>query len=176
MFPKLPKDYIKKITKIPHLHAYNLLLFTKDKILDKVYWLNINDRKFPFIAIVQQTNLISCKQYNGQHITWIANYLPPNHPYLKLTKEELLQLYLPFIKKINPNFNSQLTTHNSQLFFGPFAQPVFKTNYSQIKPGFKTPIPQVYLANMDMVYPWDRGTNYAIELGFQVAEIVNNGG
>lgn len=27
--------------------------------------------------------------------------------------------------------------------------------------------------NMDMVYPWDRGTNYAIELGEKMADVIN---
>jgi len=172
MYPQLPADYKKQLNSIPHLHALNLLLITKEKILKDEYWLNINDRSFPFIAVIQQTNLVDSKYYGGKHLTWIGNYLPEGHPYLKMTKEELFRLYLPYLKKINPNFDLQLTTHNSQLFFGPFAQPVFPVNYSRIKPDFKTPIPNVYLANMDMVYPWDRGTNYAIELGQKVAEIV----
>lgn len=181
MFPTLPAEYIKKLKSIPHLHALNLLLVTKVKFLTDSYWLNINDEKFPFIAVVQQTNMIPASHYGGEHLTYIGNYLPSNHPYLKMTKEELLKTYLPYLKKINPNFNYQLSPAssgtgraiiNSQLFYGPFAQPVFTLNYSRIKPKFNTPISNVYLANMDMVYPWDRGTNYAIELGYQAAEII----
>ncbi len=172
MYPRLPDDYKKRLTNIPYLHALNLLLVTKEKILKDEYWLNINDRSFPFIAVIQQTNLVNAKHYGGKHLTWVGNYLPPNHPYLKMTKEELFNLYLPYLKKINPSFNLQPTTHNPQLFLGPFAQPVFPINYSKIKPDSKTPIKNIYLANMDMVYPWDRGTNYAIELGEKVAEYV----
>ncbi len=163
-----------KVTSIPHLHALNLLLVTREKILPDVYWLNINDRRFPFIAVVQQTNLIDSKYYSNQHIAWIANYLPSNHPYLKMSKEQLFKLYLPYLKKINPSFNFELCTLNFELFFGPFAQPVFPIDYSKIKPDFTTPIPNVYLANMDMVYPWDRGTNYAIELGERIANLIDS--
>lgn len=172
IFPNLPISYTKTLTSIPHLSAFNLLLVTKEKILPDIYWLNVNDRTFPFIAVVQQTNLVEKKYYNNQHITWAANYLPEGHPYFKMTKEELLKIYLPYLKKINPQFNWQSSIINYQLFLGPFAQPVFPVNYSRTKPDFHTPIPNVYLANMDMVYPWDRGTNYAIELGYQVAELV----
>jgi protoporphyrinogen oxidase len=172
MFPELPQDYKKRLSSIPHLYALNLLLITKEKFLKDTYWLNINDRKFPFISIVAQTNMIDKKYYGGNHLTWIGNYLPDNHVYLKMTKEELFNLYLPYLKRINPHFNLQPTTDNSQLFFGSFAQPVFPVNYSKIKPDFKTPIPNVFLANMDMVYPWDRGVNYAIELGVKAAELI----
>lgn len=174
LFPDLPEDYKKRLTSIPHLTALNLLLVTREKILKDEYWLNINDRKFPFIAVIQQTNLVDAKHYSGKHLTWVGNYLPSDHPYLKMSKEELFKLYLPYIKKINPSFNLQPITYNLQLFTGPFAQPVFPVNYSYIKPDFKTPIPNVYLANMDMVYPWDRGTNYAIELGEKVANLINS--
>ncbi|MDP3888671.1 MAG: hypothetical protein Q8Q24_01360, partial [bacterium] len=51
-----------------------------------------------------------------------------------------------------------------------YAQPVIPVNYSQLIPPFKTPIPNVYLANIQQVYPWDRGINYAIELGEKVAD------
>lgn len=172
LFPKLPTAYCKRLTSIPHLHALNLLLITKEPFLQDVYWLSVSDPAFPFLAVVQQTNLVNPKHYGGNHLAYIANYLPQDHPYLKMSKEQLFQTFLPYLKKINPSFNLQLTTHNSQLFFGPFAQPVFGINYSKTKPDFITPIKNVYLANMDMVYPWDRGTNYAIELGYRVAEIV----
>lgn len=172
MYPKLPENYKKRLTSIPHLHALNLLLVTREKILRDEYWLNINDRKFPFIAAIQQTNLVDSKHYGGQHLTWIGNYLPPNHPYLKMSKEELFNLYLPYLKKINPSFDFALFTFYFELFTGFYAQPVFPLNYSKIKPCFKTPIPNVYLANMDMVYPWDRGTNYAIELGEKIANLI----
>ncbi len=181
MFPNLPPAYKKRLNNISHLHAINLLLVTKEKILLNDYWLNINDRTFPFLAVIAHTNFTDSKYYGGNHLTWIGNYLPSTHPYLKMTKEELFKLYLPYLKKINPSFNFELCprpelgpkgTLNFELFFGPFAQPVFPPNYSQIKPGFKTPIKNIYLANMDMVYPWDRGTNYAIEMGKQVAEYI----
>jgi hypothetical protein len=33
----------------------------------------------------------------------------------------------------------------------------------------KTPLPNVWLASMSQVYPWDRGTNFAVEIGRRVA-------
>jgi len=84
-----------------------------------------------------------------------------------MTKEELLKKFIPFIKRLSPN--SPFTIHNSFLFTAPFAQPVHELRYSQRAPRLETTIPNVYLANMDSIVPWDRGTNYAIELGIRVA-------
>jgi hypothetical protein len=36
----------------------------------------------------------------------------------------------------------------------------------------RTKIKGVYLANMSMVYPFDRGTNYAVKMGEDVAKKV----
>jgi len=174
IFPDIPENYIKRLRSIPHLHALNMLLITKEKFLPKSYWLNINNRKMPFLAVVAHTNFVDSKYYGGKHLTWIGNYLAPDHPYLKMSKEELFKLFLPYLKKINPNFNFDHWLLDIELFFGPFAQPVFGINYSKIKPEFEAPIKNVYLANMDMVYPWDRGTNYAIELGYKAAEYIEN--
>jgi hypothetical protein len=45
-------------------------------------------------------------------------------------------------------------------------------NYSKKIPDFVTPLKGLYLCNMQQVYPWDRGTNYAIENGKKVAKLV----
>jgi len=172
IYPALPQGYKNKLNNIPHLHALNLLLITKERFLDKTYWLNINEEKFPFISVVEHTNFIDPKYYGGNHLIYVGNYLPDNHPYLKMTKEQLFQTYLPYLKKINPSFNFQFSIFNFQMFSAPNAQPVFGINYSKDKPSFQTPVPNVYLANLDMVYPWDRGTNYAIEMGYKVAEFI----
>jgi hypothetical protein len=36
-------------------------------------------------------------------------------------------------------------------------------------PDLATPIPGLFLASMSQVYPWDRGTNYAVEIGRRAA-------
>ncbi|MBI3576590.1 FAD-dependent oxidoreductase [Candidatus Gottesmanbacteria bacterium] len=155
------------VLNIPHLHAQTLILETKEPILNDVYWLNITDRSFPFLAVVAHTNFMDKKYYGGHHITYFGNYLPTGHPYLSMTKEQLLKKFDLFIKKLNPTYHlSRITCH---LFNGPFAQPVHQLHYSHIAPKLETPIPNVYLANLDSIYPWDRGTNYAVELGKRAA-------
>lgn len=169
--PNLPKSYIKKLSSIPHLHALNLILVLKKPFLKDTYWLNITDQNFPFLVLAEHTNFMDPKHYGGGHILYIGNYLPDNHPYLKMSPNQLLKIYLPYLKKINPQFPSpQLFP---QLSYQPFAQPIVTTDYLKYMPSFKTPLPNIYLANLDMVYPWDRGTNYAIELGETVANLIN---
>ncbi len=169
--PQLPNDYKNKLLKLKGLGASNLILRLKKPFLtDGTYWLNICDKKSPIMAIVEHTNFMDKKYYNNEHIVYLGNYLPHDHPYMKMNASELLKVYDPFLKKINPNY--QLSIVNCQLFTVPFAQPIIPLNYSKIIPPFETPIKNVYLANIQQVYPWDRGTNYAVAMGERVAKLI----
>ena len=75
------------------------------------------------------------------------------------------------MKKVNPHFNqTQITDY--VLRTNRFAQPVISINYSKFIPKIKTPAEGIYLANMQMIYPWDRGVNNAIKLGEKAADEV----
>ena len=121
--------------------------------------------------IGQHTNFISSKHYGGKHIAYIGYYLERDDPMMKMSKEELIEYLMPHLKKISPN--TPLSVLNSYRFVGPFAQPLFTREFLQNKPDIITPVENFYMANLDMTYPYDRGTNYAVKLGKQVAEIIN---
>jgi len=165
--------YNQRLLSIPHLWAQTLILETKEPILEKTYWLNVVDAEFSFIAVVAHTNYMDKKYYGGRHITYIGNYLPDGHPYLKMTKQQLLKTFLPYLKKINPNIHHSSFIIHYSLFTAPAAQPVHTLNYSQKTPEIKTPIEGIYLANLDSICPWDRGTNYAVELGKKAAKKID---
>lgn len=157
-----------KSPPIPHLWAQTLIVETKEPILKDIYWLSITDRSFPFLAAVAHTNFMDKKYYGGHHLTYFGNYLPEGHPYLSMTKEQLLKTFLPYIKRLS--LRSTISILRSYLFTAPHAQPVHELHYSSRAPKLETAIPNVFLANMDSIVPWDRGTNYAIELGVRAAK------
>ena len=168
-FPNLPVDYKEKINKLRGIGAQALILFlNKPFLTDGTYWLNVNDNEFPFLSVVEHTNFIDPKHYGGKHIVYIGNYLPLEHPYMKMNKEELLKEFTPYLKKINSSFGN-LEIRHSFLVRERFAQPIVGVDHSQNIPPLQTPIPNIYFASMSQVYPWDRGVNYAIALGRRVA-------
>jgi protoporphyrinogen oxidase len=171
LLPELPQSYTNPLVSIPHLHAQTLILETDKPILKDVYWLNVTDTKFPFLAAVAHTNFMKKEDYGGHHITYFGNYLPQGHPYLSMTKKQLLTTFTPYIKRLT---HTKYSIINSFTFTGLFAQPVHQQRYSIKAPKLLTPLPHVYLANMDSIYPWDRGTNYAVELGLNAATHILN--
>jgi protoporphyrinogen oxidase len=167
LFPKLKSVNPRFTTPIPHLHAQVLIVETKEPIMKDIYWLNITDNTYPFLALVQHTNYMDKKHYGGNHLAYIGNYLPSHHPYLKLNKNQLFKLFEPFLGKIS---KSKIHDPKLDLFVAPFAQPVHQKNYSSKAPPIETGINGVLLGNMDSIFPWDRGTNYAVELGETLAK------
>src|SRR3989338_5249712 len=170
--PELPHDYTNQLNKLRSRGTVNLILSLKKQFLtDDTYWLNINDKEFPFIGIVEQTNFISRSKYGGDYIIHIVNYLSDDHPFFKFNEKELIKKFSSHLKKINPEFDESWIK-KSWVFKSSFAQPVFSLNYSKIAPPIKTPLKNIYLANMQQVYPWDRQTNYAVELGKKVCNTI----
>ena len=152
-----------KIPKIDYLWGQTLILEMKESVIDG-YWLNVLEKEWPFLVLVEQTNWIEKKNYGGKMMVYLGNYLEDGDGRLKMEKKELLNLYWPYLKKINGKIEKNWVS-KSWKFQSPFAQPVFPINYSQKKPQIKTGVDGVYMANMSMVYPYDRGVNYAVEIG-----------
>lgn len=174
----------EKNGKVSYLDAHVLFLELKRQFLPGVYWLNILDRRFPFLVLGEHTNFVSPENFGGSHLVYLGNYLPPDHKLFSLSSQpkagpplaenEVLNKFYPWLKKINPNFSRQ-DVISAEVFRGPFAQPVMTVNYSKLIPPVKRG-GNLYVANQAMIYPWDRGTNYAVELGQKAArEIIKNG-
>lgn len=162
MFPSLPGDYIKNVESIAYLNAHMLILVLKNH-LTSAYWLNINDARFPFLALVEQDNLVGLGACGGKHLVYLGNYLPDGDLRLTLGEKQLLDLYEPYLKEINNSFDREWV-EKAVVFSAPFAQPVVARGYKDKIPPFRAPLPNLYLASMAQVYPWDRGTNYAVKL------------
>ncbi len=173
MAPELPKSYSEQFSSLKGIGAVNIVLRLKNPFFpDKTYWLNMCDVKSPILAIVEHTNFMDKKNYNNESLLYIGNYMEVNDPRFNMDKKELLKLYEPWLKKINPNFKKNLIS--ATLFKAPFAQPIVPKHYSKKIPPIKTPLKNIFLANIQQVYPWDRGTNYAVELGKKTSEIIHN--
>ena len=140
------------------------------KSLVPYYWLSINEAGFPFLAVIEQTRLTGTAEYNGRHIVYIGNYVARDDWRFTEDPKTLLKKYLPYLKKVNPDFKESdiLDWHFSK---AGFAQPIITPDYHNHIPPHQTALPGVWLATMSQVYPQDRGQNYAVKMGFEVAEL-----
>ncbi len=172
LVPTLPEDYLASLKQLKSLGAVVLILALKHQLTDRHYWINLpKDEGFPFLALVEHTNFIDRRHYDNDYLIYCGDYLPPDHEYFTLSKAELQARFLPALPRFNPNFDESWLKE-SWLFRAKYAQPVPPLNHSANIPPLQTPIPGLYWASMSQVYPWDRGTNYAVEIGRQAARLL----
>ena len=169
MAPPLGAEYERRVSAARWQWALCYVLALKQS-LTPIYWLNISDPGTPFIAVVEHTNFMEKERYGGLNLVYLSNYLTPNHPWFSLSDGELDDLYLPHLAKFNPGFNRDWVV-DRWVFKGPNAQPVIRRHYRDDLPDHRTPVSGLYLANMQQIYPEDRGQNYSIRMGDQVAKM-----
>jgi protoporphyrinogen oxidase len=163
--PDLPAEYLSRLLSLRSMGAINLVLALRQRLSEQgVYWHNlVKSAGFPFLALVEHTNFLSPEFFGGDHIVYCGDYLEPDHEYFTLTQEALLDRFLPSLARINPRFTPDWV-RAAWLFRTPYAQPVPLLNHSRVIPDLRTPLAGLWFASMSQVYPWDRGTNYAVEI------------
>lgn len=139
-------------------------------LIDGTYWLNINDASFPFVAVVEHTNFINKKYYDGSVILYIGGYYPTTHQLFKQTDKEILDIFIPYLAKINPNYDFKKQLKKFWVFKEEYAQPIPTLNYLKSLPAIKTSTAGFYWGSLHHVYPQDRGINYGILLGKKISD------
>jgi protoporphyrinogen oxidase len=168
--PQLPPGYLGALNDLKSLGAV-IVIFALSQPLSPhgYYWHSLpKSAGFPFLALCEHTNFVPARHFGGDHLIYCGDYLPPDHPYFQMNDDELSALYFKSLHRFNPNFDPG-SLRKFWVFREAYAQPVPFVNHSQHIPTTKTPLSGLFFASMSQVYPWDRGTNYAIKLGREVA-------
>jgi len=169
MAPALPEAYLSGVRSLKSLGAVVLVLALKQRLGPGIYWYNLPKKAgFPFLCMVEHTVYVPPEHFGGDHILYCGDYLPADHPYFSMSKEDLMKEFLPSLGRINPEFSAQWIK-DSWTFKASYAQPVPMVNHSKNIPEVATPLSGLYWASMSHVYPWDRGTNFAVEIGRRTA-------
>lgn len=166
--PQLPEAFRSQCEQIRFL-GNSCLVLRLARSLSSTYWLNVADPTFPFVGIIEHTNLDSKENYNGDHIVYLSKYLPTSEELFSFTTDEMLEYCIPFIQRIFPEFDkSWILSHH--VWKAHYSQPVITKQYSSSIPDLKTPVENLWLCTMAQIYPEDRGTNYAVRYGRRVAK------
>ncbi|MDX9849873.1 MAG: NAD(P)/FAD-dependent oxidoreductase [Anaerolineaceae bacterium] len=173
MAPELPKEYLEGLLNLKSLGAVVLTLSIKQQLSKEgYYWFNLPKKAgFPFLALVEHTNYLSPDYFGGDHILYCGDYLETDHEYFQLTQEEIIQRFTPSLQRINPDFQPDWIK-NAWLYRTQYAQPVPFINHSKNIPDIRTPLPGLFFASMSQVYPWDRGTNFAVEIAHRASAMM----
>lgn len=168
--PDLPSSYTDQLRRIRYLGNACLVL-RLNRSLSSTYWLNVADPEFPFVGVIEHTNLDDRHNYGGEHIAYLSKYLPTSDRLFTLSPEEYFEYCIPYIKKIFPEFVPSWV-NRYHLWKAEYSQPIITKDYSKLIPDMQTPIKGLWLSTMAQIYPEDRGTNYAVREGRRVARVM----
>ena len=163
-------DYAQKLRSIEYLGAV-CLVFTSGQNLGDIYWVNVNEPGAPFLVFLNHTRLVDKNFYGGKHVYYIGAYLPPEGKMFSLPDDELAKLWFGYLPKMFPEFDGRRVDER-HIFRFRAAQHIVDTRYEEKIPGYKTPLPGVFLANFSQIFPEDRGTNFAVREGEKIADLV----
>jgi protoporphyrinogen oxidase len=171
--PELPEGYALQLRNLRHMGAIAMVFsLTRPLSVQGVYWHNLpKESGFPFLAMVEHTNFLPAEHFGGDRIVYCGDYLPLDHEYFRLSKEELQSRYLAALPRFHPEFQPDWVK-KSWLFKAAYAQPIPVLNHSRNIPDVRTPLAGLYFASMSQVYPWDRGMNYAVRLARRAARMI----
>jgi protoporphyrinogen oxidase len=163
----LTPGYLAKLQAVDY-HAALCLVLELDRQFSPFYWTNVADPQVPFLGLIEQTNFVDPREYGGRRFLYVANYVAPGDRLLDLDADELLAAYEPALRRMNQSYDSSWV-RAKWIFREPDAQPIVTVGYRERIPPLETGVPGLLLANTTQIFPEDRGTNYAVRLGEEVA-------
>lgn len=168
------------LSNVDYLGAVTVVFKSKQS-LSPYYWHNINDIKSPFLALIQHTNLVGKENYGGKNIYYLGTYLPQNHKYFTCKDNLIEKDFFGYLKKIFPEFNEKEIEEKFVFKFKDAQHIVIKNYKEKINPSrplAESPLDRgdsvrkVIQANFAMIYPEDRGINYAVREGEKAASLI----
>ncbi len=165
----LPESFRDRVGEEQSMGAAVLTVALDRSLAHDTYWVSIPaDAKVPFLVLVEHTAMVNRKHYGGQHLYYLGAYVEPTHPYLTMAAPMLAQEFLAGLQRVAPTFEPGQVL-GWWLHRAAYAQPIPMCGFGARRLPLQTPLDGLYLASMSQVWPWDRGTNYAVEIGQRAA-------
>jgi protoporphyrinogen oxidase len=135
-----------------------------DRSLSDTYWLNVNDLSFPFVGVIEHTNMEPVEAYGGRHIVYLSRYLPDSDPLSRMDDAAVVEYSLRHVAAMFPEFDDDWVL-GSHVWRARYSQPIVVRHYSRLLEQVEVPLDNFAIASMAQIYPEDRGTNYAVREG-----------
>ena len=170
-------DYAKQVLTLKNVAAVCLVLALSQPLFtDGSYALTLPSENsipngFPFINIYEHTNLVSRSHYGGDHLVYCVDYVSPDHATFQMSDAEILTWFIGALPRLNANFSGNWI-RDSWVFKAAAGQPIPELNAGKQIPNIKTPLPGVYWITMNQMHPWGKGTNFAVRLGKEAANMI----
>ena len=162
--PEDAEGYKEKLRQIKYLNVELLLLKLKQPLTDF------------FLTLMSPQGLpmrIALEYYNANpafNFAYFPFYLPEDGPEEKTARERLEEI-TPYLKSLNKDFTEDWIA-GKWLFRDKYVEPVYTTGFSRLKPDYRTPFGNLYVAEASQSYPYIRGLNSCAKIARGIAGII----
>jgi len=163
--------FCEHICSQPYLGARTMILSLNRPLGNSgAYWYSLRPGDdSPFTVVVEHTSFVPPGEFAGEHIVYLCKYLAPDSQEWNRDESTLYLRALECIQRINPEIRAENINRRWVFNYG-YAQPIRGLNASKEIPPLEVPACKgLFHASMAHIYPWDRGTNFALALGGEVA-------
>ena len=167
------EPYRERLHAQKHKANICLTLILRKPVSD-YYWITVAEKNAPFVLMIEHTNLFDDPKYRGSKVIYLSRYLDAENPLFQESDGQIREKFLAYLKKMFPAFDEGDIIRD-YIYRETHAQPVVYQRHSERILPYETPLTGLYLANMGQIYPEDRGQNYAVRLGLEVADIIEGG-
>lgn len=172
LLPATVSQYRDSLRQVEFLSNVCLVL-TLNSSLSDFYWTNVTDPHAPFIGIVEQTRWADHQDFGGRHLAYISAYVPLQDPRLLMGAAELLQMYVPHIRGLFPDFDPAVVA-GMHVWSAPYAQPVVRVGYRHTIPEIQSPIENLLVCTMAQIYPNDRQVSNGVEMARKTVAVIKS--
>jgi protoporphyrinogen oxidase len=133
------------------------------------YWTNYCDPRSPVLAVINHRELENSTRLADCYPVYSAAYLDPSHELFSLADPDIADLFFsPVLEVARASKNKSLPMYKrATVYRTRYAQPLINPDVG-LPPIINRKGP-LYSASMHSIYPNDRGQNYAIGIGKEMA-------
>lgn len=158
----------RKVNQVKYFGAVCVIL-ELNRPLSSIYWLNVADEGFPFGGVIEHTNFINPKEYEGSHLAYLSRYFAHKEEISSMTNDQIKTLMIEALPRLFKEFDESWLK-NVHVFRTNTAATVCDLNFSKKVFECKTEIENLYIANMTHVYPDERSTNNSIRVAAEACK------
>lgn len=163
-------EFALKLNEVKYFGAICVVLELY-KSLSNIYWLNIAEDNFLFGGIIEHTNFIDKGKYSGSHIAYLSRYFTMHENIASMSDEEIKDSMINQLSEIYPDFNRSWLK-SVYVFKTNTAATVCDLNFSKKVSKCKTIINNLFIANMEHVYPDERSVNNSIKIAIEAMKVM----
>jgi protoporphyrinogen oxidase len=117
-----------------------------DEPLGPYYVTNLTDEGLPFSAVIDMSNVVDRREWNGKALVYLPKYVKPTDPLFDESDERIEEAFVGALERMYPHFSrDQVRAFRISRVREVF--PIATLGYSRALPPIATSVPNVFLLN-----------------------------